>query len=59
MKCKNCGKGRPPLWIDGKGFCNDECHKKYVTISQPIHTKNINKNKICNICEKLKTWKIL
>lgn len=29
MKCKNCGKGRPTFWAEGKGFCNEDHYIKW------------------------------
>lgn len=36
MKCKNCRKGRPLYWADGKGFCNEKCYEEYLDkLKQP------------------------
>lgn len=30
MKCKNCGKGRPYLWIGGQVFCGEDCFQNWL-----------------------------
>lgn len=30
MKCSNCKKGRPSYWVEGHGFCNVNCYKKWL-----------------------------